>query len=348
LIQYIPYEKSREEVYALLGSADIQTLKQYVIDLIDQEAVDIAEEIVLELACFTNISLDECLEEFVQAGNYRPSLAFREAPAIIRDYLIQKVQTDACNRNDLLLALAWIGDQIVVDLFNSWRSTPPDWKEELYVPPDEYSYEAGWELTKDGHKRELYYRDCYPLVKRDLVEHTAVEIIGEHNDICPWCGSTLVILFDFNLDHPALKFLELPGTKLRIPTCHICTCFGNIYSEFDGNGHAAWSPMNEKPAYLPELEQGEGIENIHSLVMANDKRSCYHSASQFIETGISQIGGHPTWLQDAEYPRCPKCSQTMKFVGQVDGGDTMQYGEGIYYAFICKACSLAATYYQQT
>ena len=349
LINYLGYEKSREEVYALLSEEETAELKQAVLDLTLQEAWETAEQIVLEMACFTNASLTECLEALVEAKSYRASVAFKGASEKIRDELIQQVQSDACNRSELLLALAWIGDQKVVQLFNEWRSTPPEWKGELYVPPEEYSLETGWELTKDGEKRELFYRDCYGLEKADGVQPEAVRIIGEHEEKCRWCGTALTVLFDFDLTHPSLGFLQLPGTRLRIAACHICTCYGPVYTDIDGNGLSAWSQMNERPDYLPsDIGPDEKIENIHSLVMAKEKRSCYYAASQFLETSISQIGGHPTWIQDAEYPKCPKCATSMKFVGQVEGCDTMQYGEGVYYAFLCKECSMAATHYQQT
>jgi hypothetical protein len=67
-----------------------------------------------------------------------------------------------------------------------------------------------------------------------------------------------------------------------------------------------------------------------------------------LEVSGSQVGGHPTWIQDAEYPICPECSKHMKFVGQIDCPDFQEYGEGIYYAFVCEECRIAATHYQQT
>ncbi|MBN1056078.1 MULTISPECIES: DUF1963 domain-containing protein [unclassified Clostridium] len=63
---------------------------------------------------------------------------------------------------------------------------------------------------------------------------------------------------------------------------------------------------------------------------------------------FTKIGGIPTWIQDAEYPQCPKCGEKMMFVGQVSMEDLEAYGEGIYYGFICNECKIAATGYQQT
>ena len=63
--------------------------------------------------------------------------------------------------------------------------------------------------------------------------------------------------------------------------------------------------------------------------------------------GVSQVGGHPAWEQDAEYPPCPECRLPMRFVGQVATGE-IEPAEGITYAFLCPDCLMAATSYQQT
>jgi transposase len=56
----------------------------------------------------------------------------------------------------MLFALAWIADDLVRDQFRAWREYPPPWRSHLYVAPHEYAHEAGWELTMEGGRRELY------------------------------------------------------------------------------------------------------------------------------------------------------------------------------------------------
>ncbi|BFH17646.1 hypothetical protein WJ0W_001943 [Paenibacillus melissococcoides] len=89
-------------------------------------------------------------------------------------------------------------------------------------------------------------------------------------------------------------------------------------------------------------------ETDHALHLSASKRSAFHAASWTLEAASSQLGGHPAWVQDADYPACPSCSATMKFLGQIDWEDIEEYGEGIYDAFICPDCRIAATNYQQT
>ena len=77
---------------------------------------------------------------------------------------------------------------------------------------------------------------------------------------------------------------------------------------------------------------------------------------------LHRLGGHPCWIQSAEYPECPKCDQTMNFLLQLDSelplqdatGDqeeehVMEWGSGgILYGFWCDACSVSAFAWQCT
>lgn len=73
----------------------------------------------------------------------------------------------------------------------------------------------------------------------------------------------------------------------------------------------------------------------------------YENSYWMLEAPASQIGGHPAWIQDAEYPVCPCCSTTMKFIAQMDM-EQAEDSEGIYYAFLCEGCLQVAVNYQQT
>jgi hypothetical protein len=66
------------------------------------------------------------------------------------------------------------------------------------------------------------------------------------------------------------------------------------------------------------------------------------------EKGVSQLGGHPEWIDDAIYPQCPTCQQTIPCLGQIAGEDWYDIMEGSFYGFLCLPCRKAATLYQQT
>lgn len=350
LENYIKYEKSVEEMYCLLSEEEIQRMKSYAVSLIENEEFDRAKEILLALVCYRNANVEECLEALIKKGKCYPEVIFKDAPVDIRDCLISHVwqASETLNLNHLLRALAWIGDSKVIELFDEWRKVPPTWREKLYAAPEEYSYEAGWELTKDGTRKDLFLKDCHVIEKKEPSEDEPVSFLQEHDEKCGWCGGNLVKFFSFDLTKSLFECLNLKGNRLNIATCPVCTCNGPIYTEINTNGAARWSELNIKPQYLDGISEMEDRVTKKPLRISRIKRSSYHAASQFLETTFSQVGGHPTWIQDAEYPKCPKCSKHMKFIGQIDWADIEEYGEGMYYAFVCEECNIAATHYQQS
>jgi hypothetical protein len=66
------------------------------------------------------------------------------------------------------------------------------------------------------------------------------------------------------------------------------------------------------------------------------------------ETGISQIGGHPDWIQETAFPTCPGCQRHTRCISQVSWEDVEKFAEGSTYAFVYLPCEKGATTYQQT
>jgi hypothetical protein len=62
---------------------------------------------------------------------------------------------------------------------------------------------------------------------------------------------------------------------------------------------------------------------------------------------LHRVGGEPTWIQNADYPACPGCTQTMTAVGQIAVADLWN-AEGICYLLWCDPCAISAVVYQQT
>ncbi|MFI0451898.1 hypothetical protein [Actinomadura sp. 6N118] len=62
------------------------------------------------------------------------------------------------------------------------------------------------------------------------------------------------------------------------------------------------------------------------------------------------IGGHPEWIDDAQYPTCPICARAMDYIGLEEAQDPEgdPIAEGTTYLFLDASCGLAATIYQQT
>jgi hypothetical protein len=175
-----------------------------------------------------------------------------------------------------------------------------------------------------------------------------VRVIAPHEERCGWCGRPLVSLLDLALTSPELAFLELFGERLRFATCERCTAYRPLFTEVDLQGRSRWSALNMRPEYLGPDDEWQGLPQ-DALVLGPERRTPIEGIVLLWKSvdGISQVGGHPTWEQDSEYPQCPRCRLPMPFVGQVKNGET-KIAEGITYAFLCDGCLIAATAYQQT
>ena len=345
LVNWLPYPTPTDEVYSSLSIADQTRLAEYAASLIGTARNDEAEDITLCLAAFTNANLDNCLRTLVNAGSIWPSLPFYRSPSDVRDELIARVDEDASNRNHILCALAWIGDQRIVELFARWRCDPPAWREGLHIPPEDYARQAGWELTDDGRRRDLFLQRCTKLAKGASACPDTFVAISSRDDRCPWCGLALTNLLVYSAG--ALGADEVVPDRLQVLTCEVCTAFGVVYGSLDAQGTSRWSDSNVRPRLVPPDAARWGRLPTNALTPTNPRPPLF-AADPSLPTTFSQLGGHPAWVQDAEYPRCPGCTKTMLFLGQIEHSEIERRAEGTFYAFVCPGCKTTATNYQQT
>jgi hypothetical protein len=284
---------------------------------------------------------------------------FCGAQASIRDHMLDLIDADMTVerfRIECLCGLAWIGDAVVQQRFAAWRQLPPHWDRPEYRVP-EYAYVGGWELTNDGRRRNLYYPTCHALIPLDKAPAeqspgpVAVVTSASDQGTCRWCQRALVTLFDLNLRDGRLHFLGVQGERLRLSMCLNCSLHTRVYTDFDLAGRTAWSGINpnQPPDNGLSYYDDQDVLSLprERLVFGPPRRTPYETSSRYWEPGLSQLGGMPEWVQDAEYPRCPVCQQTMLFIGQVEPLDLL-WEEGMIYAFACFPCGKATTGYQQT
>src|SRR4051812_41228673 len=128
---------------------------------------------------------------------------FREADPRTRDILlewIENAEKTVYDRQTLLGLVAWIDDATIHAAFRRWRDAAPAWAEYLPQPVEGFASVAGWELTLEGTKRNLYFPLSYSLVSagkpRSTQAREALEMILPHEDHCGWCQQSLITLFD--------------------------------------------------------------------------------------------------------------------------------------------------------
>jgi Domain of unknown function (DUF1963) len=346
-INWIPCRTPTEQIYTQLNSEEQQRLAKYAESLIGTSKNNEAEEIVLCLAAFTSADVENCLQALLAHDLYWPSFPFYRASAEIRDALILRLERGEEKRNQILLILAWIGDAVVVELFDRWRKQPPAWRNSLNVAPQDYSQEAGWELTADGERRDLFFHSCTKLLRGNSQTPQKFRSIQQRDDCCPWCNQKLTNLLDLVPSEFGILGIEFGVDRIPVTTCEVCTAFGYVFGVYDESGQSQWSAVNTRPRYLPnDVEDWARIPS--DSLFFGDRRSPFFAIDPSLPTTFSQIGGHPTWIQDAHYPSCLECQKTMMFLAQLDYADIEDFAEGMYYAFVCSSCRTTATSYQQT
>lgn len=306
------------------------------------------------LACLHPGSLKPFHQQFIEHGLVHPPVIYHEADEQCSAALADRITTavGSHQKRDVLLCMAWAGNDEVQRLFASWRDARPAWAADLDVPPHAHANEAGWELLPNGKRHDLFYRTALPLIPPDSASQTVTGVkVGTPRDQhCPWCGRQLVSLLDVDSECEAVSFLRPSSPRLQVTTCDVCSAFGVVFSKNDGSGESVWHPANVRPDYLPDDSSDWPAFPERPLVLSGEHRHFMQSANWIHVPGVafSQIGGLPTWVQYAEYPNCPDCSRKMLFIGQISNEDFDSMMEGIEYCFHCPQCNVTATSYQQS
>jgi hypothetical protein len=375
--------KKVTELFHSLTQEEIHRLSEYALSFKHHDS-HLTFTILLSLICFRQTSIEDnyLMKLFHNKGFHFDNLPLLlGASKNVKDLIINESHLPSMN-DDHFSVLAWILDDRVTQLFyecwvkqtltllhfagdknliHQFKKMIIQQNDKIHVnfsrnkiyevinhPVEEYTSSAGWILTSEGKRENLFFDVCYPFNDQEK-EVTTIDIIGVQDECCPWCNAKLTKLFDIHLQDALFQFLKTDGKRLIISTCCFCTCYGVIYARFDHEGNSAWYEFNQKPDYLPDHQnQNEVFEKTKRLELSPKKRNPYYAASQFLDTTFTQLGGFPTWIQRAEYPKCPECGTLMKFLGQIHGGETNDQFTGTYYTFICDDCSISATSYQQT
>jgi hypothetical protein len=350
LIHYIQYKEPIENVYQTLTESDEARLVKFCIEQTVNEDTDLIESICLELAAFKNSNLTVLHDFMMNEHIYYPSMVFKNSTNSVVNTLLTSLESDSENRNLILLALAWADGDIVEANFTSWKKKQPRWSKDLYIPPQDYSREAGWEIDSKNQKRLLFLEPCFSLAKtKKPFSSETFESCTSSGKHCEWCNRKLTNLLKLDLSDSLFSNYELGLDKINITTCDACACYSEaIFMDLDDDGDSKWSNYNTKPEYLPDDQESWEYMPENCLNVSNTERPADYAANEFLPTSFSQIGGMPTWIQDSAYPSCPSCQKTMKFIAQISNEDIDEYGEGMYYSYICSDCKITATNYQQT
>ncbi|SBT37416.1 hypothetical protein [Micromonospora auratinigra] len=279
------------------------------------------------------------LDQLIELEVLWPPTLYRAAGADVVRRLVERVESGryAEQLDRLLLILAHTRDPLAEAALRRWDGTPPPGASRLHIGALAYALQGGWALGRDGGSREL----CGPVAYRLEFSAAVADPAG-----CPWCGSPLWPVVDLDTADPrvaaALAHTGWRG-RLRLTTCHLCSCYTTLFTEVTPDGGATWSTRNVPPGHLPRWTEDPPAVS----AVPGPPRATPYQADAWSRGG-STLGGHPQWIQDAEHPSCPTCDEPMDHVGMVGGADLDDLGEGAYYLHLHASCGVAAVNYQQS
>src|SRR5215475_13195171 len=154
-------------MYRALAATQGQELARRAIQMIDRDDLDKAETILRNLSHLVPNSLNGLHHELMNRNFFYPHVVYLEADEVTTRRLLDRAEKDARNRNHLLCAAAWAGNEVVQKQFATWRVKPPVWRSSLHVSPEKYAQQAGWALTADGARKNLFFEACYTLARAD-------------------------------------------------------------------------------------------------------------------------------------------------------------------------------------
>jgi hypothetical protein len=203
-----------------------------------------------------------------------------------------------------------------------------------------------------GEARPLWQR-THPTWHLEGSATSPLPFGGVGKGACGVCGNGLHHLLTLD---PVPDGLPVTGlSRLSLSVC--LSCYGwerpAVFYQHGQDGE----PQNigyEGPRIQPEFPT-EALAQTDVWLVESDRRWRWQDWAQSSGCeNLNRIGGHPCWIQDAEYPKCPHCGQTMGFLMQLEAGiptvdgDEWLEGEGICYGFWCDSCRISAFLWQCT
>jgi hypothetical protein len=175
---------------------------------------------------------------------------------------------------------------------------------------------------------------------------------GKSRGRCSNCAGELHRLITFD---PVPQGLILKAVRrLELATCMSCLGWESPTRYYRHDESGAPADITEDEEKKPPQFPAEGL--LETTVALLDSPPRWRWQDWGVSNGNKhRIGGHPTWVQSAEFPNCSGCGMVMPFLMQLDselpqsgGGGFMWGSGGVCYIFWCDACRISGLMWQCT
>lgn len=302
------------------------------------------------LSCHNAIT-PEIQRSAMAAKIFDPAPLYYHAPEDVRNGLIAELlsTTNPREADMLLQCLAFQGDDRSLEALLELEKNPLPWRQELYIDPSVYAQLGGWTFDKNGHRTELIFNTCYPMIKSDD-KKTPVRIGTARKDTCPHCDGNMVDMLILDGRDERLKFLGIDGI-LTATCCPSCIAYLKTpaFNRFTLDGGTEVFPseiidgITKKNLIMSPEDYKALTEN--SFVLGNTQMPLFYGA---LNDDVNTIGGFANWVEDWEYTVCPHCGRYMKYLAQIQYNTMIEYGEGTIYIEFCPDCQIVSMQYSQS
>lgn len=166
---------------------------------------------------------------------------------------------------------------------------------------------------------------------------------------CTVCGKPLHHLLRVSAAHLSGLLTGLPA--LTLDTCRSCLGWSVPHLWFRHDDSGACAPVPGEVRRTPEFPAEPFATTEVTVVPTGERWRWQDWALSNSRENLHRIGGHPTWIQSAEFPACPDCDRTMRFLLQLDSeldGGWLWGSGGILYVFWCDDCRVSGQTWQCT
>ncbi|NRB41537.1 MAG: hypothetical protein HRU20_24205 [Pseudomonadales bacterium] len=183
------------------------------------------------------------------------------------------------------------------------------------------------------------YKNSHPSWQLEKQHSRKTDFGGNLNNTCGCCGDQLQRLIHLPADTINNHY------PITLATCTACLGWEEdaFFYRHDKQGLPEAIDFLDNPS--PAFFSATPFKKTAVHLTDTPARWCnqnWHMAKG--RENLNRIGGRPTWIQDAVYPQCPCCQNTMKFCAQFDfamADENEDSIEGICYAFWCEDCAVS-------
>jgi hypothetical protein len=143
--------------------------------------------------------------------------------------------------------------------------------------------------------------------------------------------------------------------QLAIEVCLPCLDIGVLFYQHDGNGTPDEIPNAERHPPKGEYDEAFLRRTVVRLVETPSRWRWQDWALSNGRENLNRFGGPPGWIQYSDYPKCPRCGETMTHLAQLDSDLPTEnqalwlWGSGgCCYVSWCDGCKVSGVQYQCT